>query len=1050
MIGNLISFCLKNRPLVMGLMVVLLLGGSIAYWQLPIAAYPDIADTYVQVISQWPGHAAEEIEQQLTVPLEIALNATPHHTHLRSISLPGLSVITMIFDENTNSFMARQMVLEKLQQATLPPNVQPTMQPDSSPVGQIYWYVLDSKTRSPMELKEIEDWELEKRWKEVPGIADVSSFGGMVKQYQAILSPTALGNYGLSTSNVVQAIAANNQNSGGGFLFRGLQSYNIRGVGKASTSQDLEKIVVAAKNGTPIRVGNLGHVVIGEQPRLGAISLSERLPDGSIDDRDEVVEGIVLSRTGEIDQQVLERIHKKKEEIEKNYLPSDIKIKPYLDRSELIELTSHTVQENMITGMCLVCIILLFFLGNLRSALIVALTIPLSLLFASILLDLRHIPANLLSLGALDFGMIVDGSVVMVENIFRHRRERQKDGKPFTMYELILQAAREVERPIVYAIAIIILAYLPVFTLQRIEGRLFSPLAWTIAFALLGSLLISLTIVPVLCSFLLKGEQREWHNPFLAFVQKHYRGALEWALDHKLSVVGVAVVSFLGSLYLALGGPIGSEFLPHLDEGAIWLRGTLPPSTSHTTAKEFIKQARAIIMKFPEVPMTVCQIGRPDDGTDSTGFFNSECYVGLKPRKEWRREYVTKEDLIAGMSQELSKIPGVIWNFSQPISDNVEEAMSGVKGALVVKVYGDDLTTLSEKAHEIKKVMGKVKGIEDLGVFDVLGQPNVDIQVDRDTISRYGLNISDVQDVIETAVGGKVASQKIEGEKRFDIVVRYEPQFREQIDQIRRITVTTPDGYRIPLDELATFSISDGASMIYRENNNRFIAVKFSVRGRDLASSIAEAQSEVKKQVQLPPHYRLDWTGEFESEQRAEARLAIVIPITIFSIFFLLYLMFHSAAWATIHMACVLTARIGGVLALYLTGTNFSVSSGIGFLAVFGVSIQTGVILVSYVDELRKKGVPLREAIVEGCLVRVRPILMTALVATFGLLPAALSHGIGSDSQRPMAIVIVGGLITDLIFSFFLLPALYHWFAKREKVPHGSDPVSEGKNVQAA
>jgi heavy metal efflux system protein len=1033
MIHKLISFCLKNRPLVLVLSLVLLGGGTLAYKNLPIEAYPDIADTWVQVISQWPGHAAEEVERQITVPLEISLNSTPHHTHIRSVSLPGISAVTLIFDEGSNSMMARQNVLEKLGQVTLPNGVQPAMAPDSSPVGQLYWYVLDSSTRTPMELKEIEDWDLEKQWKSIPGIADVTSFGGMVKQFQVLLNPTALGNFGLSTSNVVQAIAANNQNSGGGFLFRGLQSYNIRGVGKADNIKDLEKIVVAEKNGTPIRIQNLGEVVIGEQPRLGKISMSERRPDGSIDDRDEVVEGIVLSRKGEIDDQVLDRIHEKKLEIEKNYLPSDIKIKPYLDRSKLIHLTTETVQENMVTGMLLVLVILLFFLGNFRTALIVAVTIPLSLLFASILLDLRKIPANLLSLGALDFGMIVDGSVVMVENIFRHIREKQKVGVSFNLIELILTAAREVERPIVYAIAIIILAYLPVFTLQRIEGRLFAPLAWTVAFALLGALLIALTIIPVLSSYLLKGTLTEWHNPFLGFVQKFYRATLEKALNHKAVVIGVCLLSFVGSLYLALGGPIGSEFLPHLDEGNIWLRGTLPPSTSHSAASALVKKARGVLMQFKEIPIVVCQVGRPDDGTDATGFFNTECFIDLLPKKEWSSRFHEKDQLIGAMNAELAKIPGVIWNFSQPISDNVEEATSGVKGQLVVKVFGDDLKTLSTKAQEVKEVMAHVPGVADLGVFDVLGQPNIDIEVNRDTISRYGLNISDVQDVIETAVGGKVASQIVDGEKRFDIVVRYQPQFRSQVDQIRRIMVATPEGYRIPLSELATFHVSDGASMIYRENNGRYIAVKFSVRGRDLASAISEAQTQVKSKVQLPARYRLDWTGEFESEQRAEARLAIVVPLTVLGIFFVLYLMFDSLTWALIQMACVLTARIGGVLALYLTGTNFSVSSGIGFLAVFGVSIQTGIILVSYIDQLRHSGTPLREAIVEGAVLRVRPILMTALVATFGLLPAALSHGIGSDSQRPMAIVIVGGLLTDLIFSFYLLPVLYHWFAQREK-----------------
>jgi heavy metal efflux system protein len=1031
MIHKIIFFSLKNRPLIIVLTGMLLVAGIICYKELPIEAYPDIADTQVQVLTQWPGHAAEEIERQITVPLEIVLNSTPAHTHLRSLSLPGLSAITLIFDETSTSFAARQNVLDLIGQATLPNNISPMLAPDSSPVGQLYWYVLDSKTRTPMELKEMEDWELEKRWKEVSGIADVTSFGGLVKQFQVLVNPTALGNFGLSTGNIVQAIAANNQNSGGGFLFRGLQSYNIRSVGKADNIADIGKIVVAEKNGTPVRIQNLARVSIGNQPRLGQISLAEHLPDGSIDDRDEVVEGIILSRKGEIDDRVLDRIHEKKKAIEADFLPSDVKIKTFLDRSKLIHLTTETVQENMITGMLLVCVILVFFLGNLRSALVVAVTIPLSLLFASILLDLRKIPANLLSLGALDFGMIVDGAVVMVENIFRHIREKQRAGIEYNIIELILEAAREVERPIVYAIAIIILAYLPVFTLQRVEGRLFSPLAWTVAFALLGALVVALTTIPVIATYVLKGKLNEWHNPFLAFIQKYYRRSLAWALDHKRVVVGITSGSFLVAAFLALGGPIGSEFLPHLDEGNIWLRGTLPPSVSQPAAAELVKKARQVLMGFEEVPIVVCQVGRPDDGTDATGFFNTECFVDLKPRAEWRGQFRSKESLIKAMSNELEKIPGVIWNFSQPISDNMEEAISGVKGELVVKVFGDDLKMLSAKAHEIKGVMGDVKGVEDLGVFDILGQPNIDIQVNRDTLSRYGLNVSDVQDVIETAVGGKVASQIVEGEKRFDVAVRYESQFRDKIEQIRRITVATPDGFRVPLDELASFKISDGASMIYRENNERYIAIKFSVRGRDLAGTINDAQSLVKKKVQLPPHYRLDWLGEFESEQRAAARLAIVVPLTVFGIYFTLYLMFGSLALSTIIMTCVLTAIIGGVMALFLTGSNFSVSSGIGFLALFGVSIQTGVILFEYINQLRAKGLKLRDAIIQGAELRVRPILMTALVATFGLLPAALSHGIGSDSQRPMAIVIVGGLLTVLVFSFFLLPVLYEWHALR-------------------
>jgi cobalt-zinc-cadmium resistance protein CzcA len=1036
MIHSIISFSLRKRALILVFTLVLIIAGIISFKKLPIEAYPDIADTWVQIITQWPGHAGEEIEKQVTVPLEIVLNGVPHKTTLRSVSLPGLSMITLIFDEQTQPFLARQYVLEKLPQATMPAGVQPTLAPMSSPVGQIFWYFLDAKNRNPMDLKELEDWELEKRWKEIPGVADVVSFGGMNKQFQTLLDPLALANYGLSTSNVVQALSANNQNAGGGFLVQGMQTYNVRGVGAAIKTSDLENVIITQKSGTPVRVRNVGSVIVGPQTRLGQVSMSQHLPDGTVDSRDEIVEGYILSRVGESDEKVLEGIHKKLKDLNERFLSKDIKIQKYLDRSDLIHFTTHTVEENMIIGMCLVFFILFFFLGNLRSAIIVACTIPLALLFASILLDLRKIPANLLSLGALDFGMVVDGAVVMVENIFRHKQQRKASGlaEKENIIELILAAAKEVERPIVYAIAVIIFAYLPIFTLQRIEGRLFSPMAWTVAFALLGSLIIVLTVVPVLCSYFLKGELKEWHNPVIEKLKTYYECALNWSLARRHLVIGIAVGSFVLTLYLAFGGPIGSEFLPHLDEGALWVRGTLPPSTSFEGASEIVKKARQVFMKFPEVPITVCQLGRPDDGTDATGFFDTECFVDLKRRNDWRKEFKTKDDLIKSVNIELSKIPGVIWNFSQPISDNVEEMMSGVKGSLVVKLYGEDLKILDQKANQIKEALSQVRGIADLGVFEELGQPNINITVDRDKISRYGLNVSDVQDVIETAIGGKVASQIADGEKRFDVVVRYQPQFRQNIEQIKKIAVVTSDGFRIPLEELTDIKIENGASMIYRQSNRRFIAVKFSVRDRDLGSTVEDAQRQIRKKILLPEGYDLDWSGEFESQRRAEARLALVVPLTVLAIFSLLYFMFGTYKWPLLIMADVMLARIGGVLALFLTGTNFSVSSGIGFLAVFGVSIQTGVLLISYINQMRAKGLSIKIAVVEGASLRLRPIMMTALVATFGLLPAAMSHAIGSDSQRPMAIVIVGGLLMDLVMAFFLLPTLYVWFAKDHDV----------------
>jgi len=1041
MIGKIVQFSLRQRVLVLILGAALVVAGSVAFKSLPIEAYPDIADTWVQVITQWPGHASEEVEQQITVPLEIVMNSVPHHIHLRSVSLFGLSVVTMIFDEQTDTFTARMYALEKIAQAQLPTGVTPVMGPMGSPVGQIYWYFLDSK-RPVVELKDFEDWELEKRLKSVPGVADVSSFGGEVKQYQVLANPLSLANYGLNTSAIITALAANNQNSGGGFIQRGDQALNVRGVGKADNVDDIQNVIITQKSGTPIRVRNIGQVVTGHQERLGQISMSAHRPDGSVDDRDDVVEGIILSRVGEKDETVLKEIRAKVKEINEKVLPSDVKIRPYLDRTDLIEMTTRTVEHNMVEGMILVLFVLLFFLGNIRSAVIVTITVPLSLLFASILLNVGKIPANLLSLGALDFGMVVDGAVVMVENIFRHKQqaeERGEDPRGMDFIHLILRAAREVERPIVYAIAIIILAYLPIFTLERIEGKLFTPMAWTVTFALLGAMLLAITVVPVLCSYFLEGKQPEWHNPWVEKLRVNYRVYLVKALDNRRFVMWVALGSFALTIFLAFGGPIGSEFLPHLDEGSLWVRGTLPPSTGLNTANDIVKKARAVFMQFPEVPMTVCQVGRPDDGTDATGFFNTECFVDLKQRGDWRSQFHRKEDVVDAINRELAKIPGVVWNFSQPISDNVEEMMSGVKGSMVVKLYGEDLKMLEQKAHQIEEVLGTVKGVDDLGVFDENGQPNINISIDRDKISRYGLNISDVQDMIETAVGGKVATQIVEGEKRFDLIVRFQPQYRSDVEQIKKILVATPEGYRIPIEDLATVKTQDGASMIYREENSRYIAVKFSVRDRDLGSTIEDAQRAVKRKVLLPSGYNLGWSGEFESERRAERRLAIIVPLTILAIFVILFFVFGSLKWSSIIMVNVAIALVGGVVALFLTGTNFSVSSGIGFLAVFGVSIQTGILLVSYINQMRAHGMGIRDAIIEGASLRLRPILMTGLVATFGLLPAAFSHAIGSDSQRPLAIVVVGGMITDLVIGFFLLPVLYEWFAKT------SDDLAESK-----
>jgi len=1030
MIRRLVDFALDNRFIVLTIAVVLLFWGAISFHNLPVEAYPDVADNYVQIITQWPGRAAEEVEQQVTIPIEIQMNGIPHLTHLRSVSLFGLSSLTLIFDDESSDDWNRQKVLERLSSVTLPPNLQPQMGSDYSPVGQIYFYTL--KSTNPqydvMDLKSIEDWTLEKQFKSVPDVVDVSSFGGITREYQVLVNPEKLIAYGLSLSQVEQQLANNNLNAGGSFIEEGQQQINVRAVGLYTSVQDIEQTVLKAQNGTPLRVKDIATVVQGPKIRLGQIGKAIHREDGKVIDDDDVVEGIVLLRKGAESEPTLEAIHQKVDELNNGVLPPGVKIVPYLDRSDLVHFTTHTVLHNLTEGIILVVIILFLFLGNVRGAFIVALTIPFSLLFASICLDLRHIPANLLSLGALDFGMVVDGAVVMVENIVRHMSGHDSTSK--TMMQSVRDATHEVQRPVFFAIAIIITAYMPIFTLQRVEGRLFRPMAWTVAFALLGALIFSMLIAPVLASVFFRNGIREWHNPVLAFLTKHYRAGVRWAIEHRFVTVGAGVAALCLMLFITFSGVIGSEFLPHLDEGAIWARGTLAPSTGPTEGTRVVNQARVVFAAFPEVTQVVSQVGRPDDGTDTTGFFNTEYFVDLKPKNQWRAVFhQDKDELIAAMNRELEKTPGVIWNFSQPIEDNMEEAVSGVKGELAVKLYGDDLKLLEEKGDQIVNLMSGVKGVQDLGLFRVLGQPNLNFVIDRTAAARHGINVSDVQDAIQTAVGGNAVSQVLQGEQRYDLVVRYQAPYRETKEAIENIRLLAPSGERVSLGQLCKVEVADGGSEIYREGNSRYIAIKYSVRGRDLGSTVEEAMKKVQQQVKLPRGYHLDWAGEYESQKRSEKRLLIVLPITILVIFIILYVMFGSWKWAALILGVVVLAPLGGLLALLITGTHFSVSSGVGFLALFGVSVQTGVIMLEYINQLRARGHSIEDSAIEGAVLRLRPIMMTMLVATLGLLPAATSHAIGSDSQRPFAIVIVGGLIGALAMSIFLLPTLYVWIA---------------------
>jgi cobalt-zinc-cadmium resistance protein CzcA len=1042
MIRGLVDFALKNRLMVLGGLVILTAWGVFSFRNLPIEAYPDVANNYVQIITQWPGRSAEEIERQVTVPVEIQMAGIPHLTHLRSTTLAGLSSLMLIFDDDSKGDVNREHVLERLGQVNLPANLVPQMGTDWSPVGQIYWYTLESTNPAydVLEKKSLEDWTLEKSFKSVQGVVDVSSFGGPTKEYQIRLDPEKLVSYGLSISQVEQQIAANNSNGGGSFIEQGAQQINVQSAGLFTSVQDIENTVVKTSNGVAVKIKDIATVAQGPKIRLGQIGRAIHRADGKIVDNPDTVEGIVLLQKGDDSDPVLVGIHDKVKELNERVLPKDVKIMPFLDRSQLVTYTVETVEHNLTEGMILVVIILFLFLGNVRGAIIVALTIPIALLFASICLDLSHIPANLLSLGALDFGMVVDGSVVMIENMVRHLGDKDDPRAPS---ERIRDAAHEVLRPVFFARGIIITSYLPIFTLQAVEGRLFKPMAWTVTFALIGALLFAILVAPVLAGLFFRKGAKEWENPLLLWLTDHYRTAVRAAIVHRYITVGIATFLFAVGVYLAVGGPIGSEFLPHLDEGSIWVRGTLPPSEGPTASIDFTNRARLVMASFPEVTQVISQTGRPDDGNDTAGFFNTEYFVDLKRKEDWRPFFhQDKEKLIAAMNAELSKFPGVLWNYSQPISDNMEEAVSGVKGELAVKLYGGNLRTLENVAEKIQAQMASIPGVGDLGIFRIVGQPNLNLQVDRAAAARWGINVADIQDAVQTAVGANAVTQVQQGEAHFDVTLRYEQQYRNTREAIQNVRLLAQSGERVSLAQLTKVSTDDGAEQINRESGERYIAIKYSVRGRDLGSTVEEAIAKVNRNVTLPTGYHLEWAGEYESQKRADKRMAIVIPITVLAIFMILYTMFRSYKWASLILVSVVMASVGGPLALFLTHTNFSVSSAVGFLALFGVSVQTGVIMIEFINQLRTrrraKGESQEEHVidsaVEGAVLRLRPIMMTMLVATLGLLPAAFSHAIGSDSQRPFAIVIVGGLIANLIIGVFLLPTLYVWVAGKNDI----------------
>jgi cobalt-zinc-cadmium resistance protein CzcA len=1024
MIHKIVQMALRQRFLMLMLVVLLIIAGVISFQRMPVDAYPDLSPPMVEIITQWPGHAAEEVERLITLPLEVEFSGAPKMEVMRSISLYGLSDIRLTFTDGTDNYFARQIIFQRIGDAQLPSGVLPSMAPLFSPSGLVYRYVLESPDRSPQELKTLEDWVVARAYKSVPGVADDSGLGGTVMQYQVLLDPARLYGYHLTVPQVIQALANNNANAGGGFYSQGGQSYYVRGLGLVQNTSDIGNIIVAANKGTPVRIRDVGDVTIGHAPRLGSFGFQTHQSN-----QDDAVEGVILMRRDEQTQNVLKAVEKKTEELNSSVLPKDVKVRRFYDRSELVNVTTDTVETNLIRGMILVVIVLLFFLFSVRAAVIVSLTIPLSLLFAFIVLHAHDVSANLLSIGAIDFGIVIDGTVVMVENIYRELAERH--GQEYKLTDVILSAAKDVDRPIFYSVAVIIAGYLPIYALSGPSGKLFHPMAETMTFALIGALILTLTLVPVLAYYWFKKGVKESTNHAFEWIKKVYTRQLDWCLDHRWLTLGMAGLIFAATLLLVPF--IGGEFMPHLDEGALWVRATMPYTISFEESSKIVPQVRNILISYPQVTVVGSEHGRPDDGTDPTGFFNAEFYVGLKPYsdKSWSGEIDTKEKLIASVDKKLKAFPGVIFNYTQPAEDAVDEALTGLKSSLAVKIYGSDLQVLENKALEIKKTLGNIPGYTGLTVVRELGQPSLVINVDREKIARYGINVADVEAVIQAAVGGQTATQVVQGEKLFDLVVRMQPQFRSNAQEIGNLLVGTPDGQQIPISQLAEIHQGNSASFIYRENNSRYIGVQYSIEGRDLQGAVEEGQRAVKKNVTIPAGYRTEWGGEYDQFLAAKEQLTVVGPLALMLIFFILFALYGNFKFpAIIALDVIMTEPVGALIALKLTHTPFSVSSVLGLLALMGVSVETGVILVSYINKMRNEGMDIPTATRSAALLRLRPIMMTALVACLGLLPAAFSTGIGSDTQKPFAIVIVAGLISRLFLGFFVNPVLYRTVAR--------------------
>ncbi len=1021
------AYALRNRAVVLALLVLFTAAGIGAFRRLPVEAYPDVTNVQVQIITLFAGHAAEEVEQLVTIPVENEMNGIPKRVSMRSISLFGLSVVTIVFEDDADRAYVRNQAFERLQAVTFPPGAQPGLSPDSTPVGEIFRYTLHApKEYSPLELKALEDWVVERKLRTVPGVVDVVGFGGPTKQYQVLVDPLKLRSYGVSLKQVFDALQAGNRNAGGAYIEHGNEMYVVRGIGLVQGIRDVESIAVATRNGTPTLIRDVGSVGLGAALRLGRVGKFVALEGGR--DDDDVVQGTVLLRKGENALEVLERVRAKVEEINRSDLPDGVRLVPHYDRTELIDRTLHSVRKNMVEGIGLVLLVLVLFLGlgEWRSALIVASVVPFSLLGAFLLLDLRGIPANLISMGAIDFGIIVDSAVVVTENLLRILEERGERIR--SLGAAIARSVNEMGKPILFSKAILLTAFVPLYTLQRVEGKIFRPMALTLTFALIAGTILAIFVVPTLLSFALRGMKVGHRSWLVTRLEGAYRGLLEAALRRRAAVLTGALALLAGAAVVL--SMVGSEFLPKLDEGALWVRVIMPGSISPTQAGEITSRVRRLLGGFPEVKTVVSQLGRPDDGTDVNGFDTVEIYADLKPRSQWTTA-PDREGLSAAIRNKLlGEVPGVELTVSQVIEDNVNEAVSGIKAELSVKIFGRDPNRLQQIADQVADVIRTVPGAADVAAERLLGQPQVQIVVDRGAVARAGLTVSDVETVIETALGGAVATQVLEGERTFDLIVKIAPKAVSDLDAIRALPVLGPAGEKYTLAQLARVDVAPGFARIFREENARRTAVKLSVAGRDLGSLVAEAQRKVAEQVALPPGYRLEWTGAFENQQRAVRRLAVIVPLTLIGVFFLLFLAFDSARMAFLILLNVPFAAVGGILALPLAGISLSVSALVGFIALFGVAVQNGVLMVERIRELRAEGEELASAIRDGAMTRMRAVVMTAMMASLGLLPAALSHEVGAETSRPFAVVIVGGMVTSTLLTLFVLPLIYGFFER--------------------